>query len=104
MGSEAWRDGPTREIAPVNDTSPEFERMYQERLMALSGEERLRMGADMFDTAVALMRAGIAAQSDRSLSEVEIRERLLERLYGNDFSPKVRRRSARRGARACGLV
>lgn len=67
--------------------------------MSLSGEERLRMGAEMFDSAVRLMRAGIEA-AHGPMPETEMRERLLRRLYGDELSPEARRVIARRVPRA----
>ena len=64
-------------------------------LMSLSGEERLRMGADMFDSALEMMRAGIEAVHG-PLPEVEMRERLLWRLYGDELTPAARHAVARR--------
>jgi hypothetical protein len=53
-------------------------------LMKRTGAERLKMGCAMFDTARALMRAGLGDEigTDRS---PELRVRLFERTYGRDF-------------------
>jgi len=53
-------------------------------LMERPAGERLKMGCAMFDTARALMRAGLgdAAGTDRSAA---MRVRLFERTYGRDF-------------------
>ena len=63
----------------MNDTTPEIERIVRERLMARSPEERFVMGSQMFDAAVAMVRASFPA----GLSEQQQRERLFERLYGH---------------------
>jgi len=79
----------------VNDTHPDIEREFHALLMARSGEERLKMGADMFSSSAALMRAGITA-SFGELTEIQMREKLLERLYGDEVSAAVRREIAAR--------
>jgi hypothetical protein len=68
------------------DTSPEFERRYREMLMARTPEERITMGARMFDTA----RAMVLASFPSDLSFEERRRRLFERLYGDDIPPDRR--------------
>ncbi|MBD3869456.1 MAG: hypothetical protein IFK94_15145 [Acidobacteria bacterium] len=65
----------------MNDTLPEIEIMYREMLMARSGEERFRMGLEMFEMARAMMLAGL--KNDRGKDS---RERAFLRLYGDDFS------------------
>ena len=64
----------------MNDTLPEIEIMYREMLMARSGEERFRMGLEMFEMARAMMLAGL--KNDRGKDS---RERAFLRLYGDDF-------------------
>ena len=85
----------------MKDTTADFERKYTAMLMSRSGEERLLMGADMFDSAVRMMRAGIEA-SHGVLDEIEMRERLLERLYGDELSARARATIARRAGRTAG--
>jgi hypothetical protein len=62
----------------MTDTPPEIQRMVRERIMARSAEERFVMGAQMFDAALAMVRASFPSD----LSETEGRLRLFERLYG----------------------
>lgn len=73
----------------MHDTPREIEdrlwAMYAER----TPEERLRMVFSMFETAKALLRAGILHEQP-DLSEAEIRRELFLRLHGNDFSPEER--------------
>ena len=64
----------------MNDTSPEIAAMVRERLLARSGAERVLMGSRMFD----LARAMILASFPPGLSEIEIKRRLCERLYGDE--------------------
>ncbi len=64
----------------MNDTSPEIAAMVRERLLARSSEERVLMGFRMFEVA----RAMILASFPPGLSEIEIKRRLCERLYGDE--------------------
>jgi hypothetical protein len=62
----------------MKDTSPEVEQMTREMIMKLSGEERLVMGALMFDAA----RELIIASLPPDLPPLEFKHRLFERIYG----------------------
>ena len=62
----------------MNDTPVEVERLVREMTMARSGEERLLMGAAMFDAA----RDMVIASLPENLPTLEFRRRLFERLYG----------------------
>lgn len=62
----------------MTDTSPEIAEMVRVRLMALSGAERLCMGARMFEAA----RRMVLASLPPGLTEAERKRRLFERLYG----------------------
>jgi len=68
----------------VNDTSPAAAELQHRLLMERSGVERLKMGCDMFDTARALMRAGLGDTTGKDRSAA-LRVRLFERTYGRDF-------------------
>jgi len=61
----------------MDDTDPATRELHRRLLMEKSGVERLKMGCDMFDSAVAIARASL-----KGCDEAEIREKLLERLYG----------------------
>ncbi len=65
----------------VKDTSPEVNQMVFDRMMALSGAERLIMGCDMFDSARAMVMASIPD----GLSETEQRQLFFKRVYGTDL-------------------
>ncbi len=67
------------------DTSPEMAQKYKDLIMALSPGQRLLMGCEMFDTAKALMEAGLAIEPNPK--NLSLRIRLFHRLYGRDFSP-----------------
>ena len=62
----------------MTDTPPEITEMVRVRLMALSGAERFRMGALMFDAARRMGLASLPAD----LTEHERKRLLFERLYG----------------------
>ena len=64
----------------MNDTPPVIEEMVRARLLARSGAERVLMGSRMFDTA----RAMVLASFPPELSEIEVKKRLCERLYGRE--------------------
>ena len=61
--------------------TPEIERMLRDKLMARSGEERFIMDAEMFDSALEMVKASLP----RGLSEAERRRQLFKRLYGNEI-------------------
>lgn len=64
----------------MNDTPKEIAEMVRERLLARSSAERMLMGSGMFDVA----RAMVLASFPPGLSEIEIKGRLCERLYGDE--------------------
>ena len=55
--------------------------MVREKIMARSGEERFIMGAQMFDSARAMVRASLP----RDLPEEEQRRQLFKRIYGREI-------------------
>ena len=66
----------------MNDTSPEAKRIQDELFAKLTGEERMLMGLEMFETA----RKIVLSSFPENLSENEIRKRLFLRFYGNEFT------------------
>ncbi len=62
----------------MNDTPPEIADLVREQLMARPGAERVAMGSRMFDAARAIALASFPPE----LSEIEIKARLCERMYG----------------------
>ena len=63
----------------MDDTTPEFRRLVRERLAALAPAERVRMCADMFETARQLVEASLPADLD----EQERRYLICRRFYGD---------------------
>ena len=66
----------------INDTTPNIAAIVRERLLSLSGAERVVMGSRMFDVA----RTIALASFPPGLSEIETMGRLCERLYGNEIN------------------
>jgi len=62
----------------MTDTPPEIERMVREKIMARSGEECFIMAAQMFDSALEMVKASLP----KDLSETEQRRQLFKRVYG----------------------
>ena len=73
----------------MRDTTPEMDERYRAMLMNLSGEQRLIMGCSMFDTAKALMQAGILERHPHA-SIAEVRQALFMQLYGHEFDAPTR--------------
>jgi hypothetical protein len=64
----------------MNDTPRAIAEIVRARLLARSGAERMLMGSRMFDAARALVLASLPS----GLSEIEIKGRLCQRLYGDE--------------------
>ena len=64
----------------MNDTDPQIAELVRRRLLELSGQERMLMGSRMFDVAKAI----VLASFPEGLTEMELKARLCERLYGNE--------------------
>jgi hypothetical protein len=62
----------------MTDTTREVADKVRAHLMAKSGAERFRMGAEMFDAARRMVLASLPAD----LSDTDRKSRLFERLYG----------------------
>ena len=73
----------------MNDTPEHVERRYQQLLMKLTPERRLRLASEMFATARRVMRDGIRLELG-AMDEAELRVQMFVRLYGEDFSPARR--------------
>jgi hypothetical protein len=71
----------------MNDTTTEFLDKYQRLIMARSPSDRVVMACRMFSTVKSLMIAGIR-NGNGDIQENVIRQRLFQRLYGNDLPPE----------------
>jgi hypothetical protein len=73
----------------MNDTSPEMDARYRAMLMQRPGEERLKMGCAMRETARALVESSILEQNPQATPET-VRKGLFLRFYGHEFDVKSR--------------
>jgi hypothetical protein len=65
----------------MRDTPPEMQRMLPNKIMALSGEMRFIMGAQMFESAMEMVKASLPP----GLSAAEQRHRLFKHIYGKEL-------------------
>ncbi len=64
------------------DTTIKAEKIQSELFDKMTGDERMKIASDMFDTARTLVLASL----DKNLNDKEKRKALFLRFYGNDFS------------------
>jgi hypothetical protein len=62
----------------MTDTHPEIEKLVREKLMSLTGGQRMRMGSDMFEAAKRMMYASFP----RNLGALDRKRMIYERIYG----------------------
>lgn len=79
----------------MKDTHPEIEERFFKMTMERSGEERLRMGFEMDETARRLVAASVLNE-DLEASAVDIKIAIFERFYGNDLSSEIRQKIVER--------
>lgn len=65
----------------MTDTTEEIRQLLREQIMARSPAERFVIGAEMFDSAVAMVTASLPAD----LCSSEYKQQLFKRLYGLDL-------------------
>ncbi len=68
----------------MNDTTPEIAKQVHERYMQMTGEQRMLIGMQMFDTA----RKIALSSFPKGISEYEKRRLLCERFY-KDYAEKA---------------
>jgi len=66
----------------MTDTTYEAEKIQSKLFDKMTGEERLKIASDMFDTA----RTLVLASMNKDLNEMEKRKILFLRFYESDFS------------------
>lgn len=66
----------------MTDTSLRMNRKMLEMIRCRSGEERLKMGADMFDMAKKIV---LASKTGHPCNDPETRSYLFLRFYGSEF-------------------
>lgn len=69
------------------DTSPDIQKVYDEKIRALSEEERFLRGLSLTHFCRMALKAGIQDKHP-DISEIEFRIKFFERIYGPLFSPK----------------
>ena len=70
----------------MNDTVPEIENKLNQIYLSKSGEERLLIALQMFETA----RKIVMSSLPENVSEEELRKELFLRFYGNDFDESLK--------------
>ncbi|MGB7219664.1 MAG: hypothetical protein WBD07_12760 [Vicinamibacterales bacterium] len=79
----------------MNDTTADVEARLNALFMQRSGSDRVRMSCEMFALARALMVANITADCP-DITAAELRAKVFERTYGEDFEADERTRIAAR--------
>ena len=70
----------------MNDTDPMIQKMLDERYQKMTGDERLKIGFSMYDTA----RAIVLSSLPQDLSSEDRAVQLFLRFYEHDFSSEER--------------
>ena len=76
----------------MKDTPKEVEDRFKKLIMDQSPARRLAMASDMFDTARALVRAGILDEAGGEMEPEELREKIFLRFYGKDFTDSEKKK------------
>ena len=66
----------------MNDTSPEFEQLVEERYWRMALYERMKIASSMFETARAIVESSIPP----TLNDRERRLEFIRRMYGDELS------------------
>lgn len=69
----------------MKDTTSEMESKFLDMMMSKSGEDRLRMGFSMFETARRQIITAIREERP-DIDERELRKRVFLRFYGHEFN------------------
>ena len=72
----------------MKDTSVEMEQRFRRMILARSGEDRLKMGCSMYETAQTLVVASLKAKTP-PLTREDLRRAIFLRFYGGDFDKKT---------------
>jgi hypothetical protein len=81
----------------MKDTTNDSEAAFARRFAAVAPIDRLRMVSAMFESAKRMIAASVRS-AEPDISETELRVRIFDRLYADDFDDavKVRLRAALR--------
>ena len=82
VGTQSRHRRITRFTNPMNDTSPEIERLVEERYKRMTPYERMKIASSMFETARAIVEASIPM----TLSYRERRLAFVRRMYEDELS------------------
>jgi hypothetical protein len=66
----------------MNDTSALLNTTYRQLFVHLTGEERLQLASESFESAKVIVRASFSGMEN----EIELRKKWFLRFYGNDLS------------------
>ena len=72
----------------MKDTDQSIEKKFFEIMMKKSGEERIRMGFEMFELAKKSIIASILHENS-GISEIEIKTEILKRCYGDIITARI---------------
>ena len=72
----------------MKDTDQSIEKKFFEIMMKKSGEERIRMGFEMFELAKKSIIASILHENS-GISETEIKTEILKRCYGDIITARI---------------
>lgn len=64
------------------------EEVYMRLLKERSGQQRMMMGFSMFETAKALVKAGILSRNP-DISETDLKVEIFKRFYSGDFDAAI---------------
>jgi hypothetical protein len=78
----------------MTDTSETIQNIYRAMIMSKSGEERLKMGCSMYDTAKAIAISSIKNYNP-TISEKELLKEVFLRFYGFDFAEEEKKKILR---------
>ncbi len=70
----------------MNDTVPEIENKLKQIYLGKTGEEKLLIALQMFETA----RKIVVSSLPENISDEEVRKELFLRFYGNDFDDSLK--------------
>ncbi len=73
----------------MNDTHPDIAVRFRDLMMSKTGQQRLRMGCSMYDTAKKIVCSSIY-NSRPGITDAEMKKEIFLRFYGQDFTQAER--------------
>jgi len=73
------------EVVKMFDTHPDVAVRFRNLMMSKTGQQRLRMGCSMYDTAKEIVRSAIY-NSRPEITDEEMKKEIFLRFYGKEFS------------------